>query len=83
MLTRLLVNVMLVQFDQRSLLLMIVAFDCRGVRLPLVGDGGRLEPILNMLLSQGLRAVLCVCVRVRVQLVGLLGFAPLSFTRLH
>jgi hypothetical protein len=32
---------------------MVLAFDCRGVRLPLVGDGGKLEPMLNMLVSQG------------------------------
>ena len=33
--------------------MVVVAFSCKGVRLPLVGDGGKLEPLINMLISRG------------------------------
>jgi hypothetical protein len=33
--------------------MVIVIFDCSGVRLPLVGEGGKLDPLVNMLSSLG------------------------------
>ena len=39
--------------EMKSLSMVVVAFSCKGVRLPLVGDGGKLEPLINMLISRG------------------------------
>jgi hypothetical protein len=39
--------------DIKSLAMVIVVFDCSGVRLPLIGDGGKLDPLVNMLISLG------------------------------
>jgi hypothetical protein len=54
--------------------MVVIAFDCKGIRLPLVGEGGRLQQLLEMLLARGVPAERIVFVGTNEKLAVDIGF---------